>query len=75
MVNLDDNTHVTLSEEMITIMNEVVDTELNQPNSFLNTLDKWNRSYLRTQIPFSTENSDQKYQFNVLSRIGLLLLR
>ena len=58
---------------MISVLNEVVDTELNRPTSFINTLDKWNRSYLRTQIPFTTENNDQKYQFNVLSTIRSLM--
>lgn len=73
-MNFDDNTHITLSEELLSVMNDVVDTELLLPKSILNTLERWSRSYMRAQIPHSSDSDDQKYQFNVLSIVIELAL-
>lgn len=52
---------------MLDIVNDLVDTELTLPSSFLSIVERWSRSYLRTQIPIPVENNEQKYQFNILS--------
>lgn len=50
-MNLDNNTRITLMEDCVNMLNEMVDQVLTLPFSSEHVLERWSKKYLRSQRP------------------------
>lgn len=64
LVNLDDDVSITLSSDMLQMVDEMVE-ELFSPETTLSLLERWSKQYLRGQIE-EPRDKEQSYAFNVL---------
>ena len=66
-MNLDNNTRITLMEDCVNVLNEMVDQVLTLPFSSEHVLEHWSKKYLRSQRPLPELDQSQRYQYNVTS--------
>lgn len=67
-MNLDNNTRMTMMEDCVNVLNEMVDQILTLPSSSEHVLERWSKRYLRSQRSLPELDQSQRYQYNVISR-------
>ena len=70
-MNLDKNTRLTLMEDCVNVLNEMVDQLLTFPFSSEHVLERWSKKYLRSQRPLPELDPSPHYQYNVMSGASL----
>lgn len=68
LLNLDNHTRLTLTEECIDVVNDLIDPLLSIPFSCPSVLEQWSKKYIRSQIPLPVVSPSELYQYNVLCR-------
>ena len=66
LVNFDDNTRITVSEDLLDVLSDLADIPLNEPVAATSALSRWSKRYLRSQMPLCT-GEDYQFQYNVTS--------
>ena len=66
LLNLDNHTRLTLTEECIDVVNDLIDPLLSIPFSCVSVLERWSKKYIRSQIPLPVASPSELYQYNVL---------
>ena len=68
LLNLDNHTRLTLTEECLDVVNDLIDPLLSVPFSCVSVLERWSKKYIRSQIPLPVASPSELYQYNVLCR-------
>ena len=65
-MNFDDNTQITVSEDLLDVLSDLADIPMNEPVSSISVLSRWSKRYLRSQMPLPA-SEDYQFQYNVTS--------